>query len=965
MVNYAPDFLRFKQPYDPFSPTPDALPIRSPLLSEARANAVPVVKNWSHPFKDNRNPLQQLTHLAKAVAGFYPLGASGLWHGGIHFDGGTAGMLDQSSVHCLADGEVVAYRIDRHSPTTMYWVNNITVNKPFSRNFVLVRHRLQLPKVESSEVEPPSLIFYSLYMHLQDWAVYEGDESIARPPFWSEGATRYVKQNVNDMHIRYPDQQGLNVRAHGPTGPILDLALRGSQVTVSGEGNFRKLENTSGPDYLKDAEGALRGYISADYLRPIADGQYRIHCATKLNIRAEPRSRDQFGKEVEVLGALPNGTEITVSGEGAFRKLEHINQYVHYPSLQGKQEPLAQDQVVVLDQPVPIKAGDLIGHIGLYQDQGAQQPERKLHLEVFSGDDVEVFIKNSRAWAQRLPGTSKTWLKIAKGTPVVAHQEHFSPQYPPTLSAASTPSDADLQIPKSLLDGLPAERKITVPAAWDRKTCNWYRLDGLLHDANNTLLKGWVCEEVGVTPWVSPWEWDGYDALFNFDPPRLMLASYLRIANRFDDVQLERFGPIADAGDKGPIKERLYDIIDRNRDDQITAAELRAALSLPAHAQSISQLIFHSESEWYHTPKKWDALDELLGHSGSTPNLNWLAEKERIKQLGWWSEVAGKVGLQESGKVYHFHPVGLMNNFFIKDKCACGCCLGIKFSRYRWVRQRRNNPDMTYYGPIYQGTKKLDKFTGWSVLIQKGQATEDEKAIVIAMSSNEGAMDAVQAWDWQTFSAGAMQKTVTPEGYGELPQQISEFAVENPDLFNELFIRCGWSIKKEVNGMRIYYASEETGAKEVTGNDLYDLIRKGFQKNDTGFPKESTPLASIAFAMINEEFQKKQVVDFIKRMRSALRKTPNGYSNPVSDFFQSRLGRALVLDHDVNAPANVTRSLKAAIDTLLGRFPDLSSNPLLWGSGRGQYEDELIMIYGPSRNMNSPSERYNHLKILL
>jgi predicted chitinase len=673
MVNYAPDFLRFKQPYDPFSPTPDALPIRSPLLSEARANAVPVVKNWSHPFKDNRNPLQQLTHLGEAVAGFYPLGASGLWHGGIHFDGGTAGTLDQSSVHCLADGEVVAYRIDRHSPTTKYWVNNITVNKPFSRNFVLVRHRLQLPKVESSEVEPPSLIFYSLYMHLQDWAVYEGDEAIARPPFWSEGATRYVKPDVNDMHIRYPDQQGLNVRAHGPTGPILDLALRGSQVKVSGEGDFRKLENTSGPDYLKDAEGALRGYISADYLRPIADGQYRIHCATKLNIRAEPRSRDQFGKEVEVLGALPNGTEVTVSGEGAFRKLEHINQYVHYPSLQGKQEPLAQDQVVVLDQPVPIKAGDLIGHIGLYQDQGAQQPERKLHLEVFSGDDVEVFIKNSRAWAQRLPATSKTWLKLAKGTPVVAHQEHFSPQYPPTLSAASTPSDADLQIPKSLLDDLPAELKITVPAAWDRKTCNWYRLDGLLHDANNTLLKGWVCEEVGVTPWVSPWEWDGYDALFNFDPPRLMLASYLRIANRFDDVQLERFGPIADAGDKGPIKERLYDIIDRNRDGQITAAELRAALSLPAHAQSISQLIFHSESEWYHTPKKWDALDELLGHSGSTPNLNWLAEKERIKQLSWWSEVAGKVGLQESGKVYHFHPLGMSSKFMGNTHASSIC----------------------------------------------------------------------------------------------------------------------------------------------------------------------------------------------------------------------------------------------------------------------------------------------------
>jgi len=65
---------------------------------------------------------------------------------------------------------------------------------------------------------------------------------------------------------------------------------------------------------------------------------------------------------------------------------------------------------------------------------------------------------------------------------------------------------------------------------------------------------------------------------------------------------------------------------------------------------------------------------------------------------------------------------------------------------------------MTYYGPVYHGTKKLNRFSGWDDLISKGKATSDEKAIVIAMSSNEGAMDAVQAWDWQTFSAGAMQK---------------------------------------------------------------------------------------------------------------------------------------------------------------------------------------------------------------
>ncbi|WP_223456808.1 MULTISPECIES: hypothetical protein [unclassified Pseudomonas] len=46
-----------------------------------------------------------------------------------------------------------------------------------------------------------------------------------------------------------------------------------------------------------------------------------------------------------------------------------------------------------------------------------------------------------------------------------------------------------------------------------------------------------------------------------------------------------------------------------------------------------SPLITHTESKWNQQPQKWEALDELLDHSGSTPHLNWLAEKKRIKQL--------------------------------------------------------------------------------------------------------------------------------------------------------------------------------------------------------------------------------------------------------------------------------------------------------------------------------------------
>ncbi|WP_178119044.1 hypothetical protein [Pseudomonas akapageensis] len=648
---------RFDVRHPPILPTPDTGPVRSSSPTEVNSNSLPPVQNWSHPFKDTRDPLRQLTHLADAKAGFYPLGVNGLWHGGVHFDEGTASTLDQSSVHCLADGEVVAYRIDQRSPTTTYIVNQLPTLRSFSRNFVLVRHRLQAPKIEGSADTPPSLTFFSLYLHLQDLKVYQIDATLARPDFWPEGVTRRVKETVNDFHPGYPNQPGLNVRNKAWQGQVLDLLPRGAQVTVSGEGDYCKLENSLGPANLISAEGALRGYVAFSLLEHIDADQYRV--ATKeggLNVRTEAK------RDSDKIGELPKGTEVTISGDGEFRKLERVNQYVHYKSLQGGLEPLAHDRVVVLDQPVAIKAGDLIGHIGLYQDSHAA-PEKKLHLEVFTEDEVDLFIEASRAWAQRLPASSKTWLKLAKGTVVATHQDHFSAKRPPNFYGNNTSSDADLLVPKSLLDGLSADSKITEPATSGRKTYNWYRLDGLLHDADHKLIDGWVREEVGVTPWVSPWSWEGYELIYNYDYPRKMLASFLRAVDRFNEQQLERFGSIADVGDKGPIKQRLFDIIDRDRNGRITAEELKVALKRPAHAQAIARLIFDNHSEWCYRPQQWDALDELLGHSGSTPNLNWLAEKNRLKQLSWWDEVMVKVGLSGYGKVAHFHPVGLVGHF--------------------------------------------------------------------------------------------------------------------------------------------------------------------------------------------------------------------------------------------------------------------------------------------------------------
>ena len=150
-------------------------------------------------------------------------------------------------------------RVDTRSPTTRYFVEGITLDLPFSRNFVLVRHHLQAPPIHGSPDVPPSLTFYSFYMHLQDWAVYQDNPTQARPPFWPQSPTFRVKQTANDGRPGHPEEVGLNLRNADYQGKVIDLLPRGTEVVVSGRGYYRKLENRLGPTPLLDADGALAG----------------------------------------------------------------------------------------------------------------------------------------------------------------------------------------------------------------------------------------------------------------------------------------------------------------------------------------------------------------------------------------------------------------------------------------------------------------------------------------------------------------------------------------------------------------------------------------------------------------------------------------------------------------------------------------------------------------------------------
>ncbi|BBV30754.1 pesticin C-terminus-like muramidase [Citrobacter werkmanii] len=147
---------------------------------------------WPVP-KNNRggefsNLEEMLAHLEGEATGHWLIGRNGMWHGGIHITDTTTPWCalsgqamneavdfpvpfkGEQAVRCMADGEVVAYRINRDYLSVPWYWGDLR----YSGSFVLVRHRVQPGKMAES-----GLTFYTLYMHLAPWLAYPEQDSTA------------------------------------------------------------------------------------------------------------------------------------------------------------------------------------------------------------------------------------------------------------------------------------------------------------------------------------------------------------------------------------------------------------------------------------------------------------------------------------------------------------------------------------------------------------------------------------------------------------------------------------------------------------------------------------------------------------------------------------------------------------------------------------------------------------------
>jgi predicted chitinase len=108
------------------------------------------IPKFSYPFAQKNKTIYK-DRLGSLSHGNYLFTKMGFWHGGIHFEGSMLRDLKaQEGIKCIADGEIVAYRI-----------NNEYLNDGrglYSTGFFLIKHKIEYPKNNK-------LTFFSLYMH--------------------------------------------------------------------------------------------------------------------------------------------------------------------------------------------------------------------------------------------------------------------------------------------------------------------------------------------------------------------------------------------------------------------------------------------------------------------------------------------------------------------------------------------------------------------------------------------------------------------------------------------------------------------------------------------------------------------------------------------------------------------------------------------------------------------------------
>ncbi|EJM20892.1 putative chitinase [Pseudomonas sp. GM18] len=638
----------------------------APAVSPTIKFEFPIRNSDGKQFKDAEEIYKAIEN---EKSGHYLLGSNKFWHGGIHISDLSAPQcVLHEPVRCIADGEVVAYRLSKDYLTSSFGEGEGAKSLKYTNSFCLVRHEYESPpnpEVGANKDKQNKLTFYSLYMHLLPFERY--------PLSPEETPNQKIKMIAGGFTARSdakgePGCHTYGAIATGTEFEILDKKgtdevyakgkiLKGSVVgrSVGQEVWFAYKKN--GEVYPRSAGGGASWF---EILPPQRGRPNYWHGKVKatvgprplplFNAPASPTNQQNAGTPIGSMAlvassvvAFDSEKVVNLNVAGSLRRMAECTLISGGLGGEGTAPPtfwacvenelpeptMRWDTVTPADETfkeviltsIGIKAGDPIGYLGLMEnladESGEVTRKHQVHIEVFTADPkIEEFLQNLAGLTTgkqflRLPANTELTKKAPQTGTVKLLKEHIV-----ELSKAPIFKDpAEWYEPKVEEDG-------------QNKT-------GLIAKANAEIITQHDLEKLGF---------------------RIVKESSTGADGFLDPDDMPEFF-------KG-----LYSDLDRlgNADGKVTPEDFPKALQNAELRSHWSKLIAYHPTEWKDKSgeAKWGRLAQILEDSPKS----LMHEKARIDELVFWSKLSGKAEVPADGMVCHFHPIEFIEYIKIKPK---------------------------------------------------------------------------------------------------------------------------------------------------------------------------------------------------------------------------------------------------------------------------------------------------------
>ena len=543
-----------------------------------------------------------LSHLGGESTGQYAIGRSGMWHGGIHITHATTPWCalsgkspleaidfptpfkGEQAIRCMADGEVVAYRVCQDYLTLAWESGPLS----FSGSFVLIKHYIQPGEKESS-----GLHFYTLYMHLAPYSAYE----VEAENQWIIQDTLRAYNEMDWLTAKLTSEKtSPQIAGHMPKGARVEWDPADSNLSATGN-NQRKYGLVT-----------LKG-LPEETSSTLTPGQRYWVAVDNNNIKSAPGAGPGWWQHL-----LPPAKEVMVF-----------------------------DKTVSLSSPLPVKAGDPIGHMGYYQapKDGGYEARYQVHIECASMDDnLEMFLTNPEQAGKKNP----LWLKYSPGLAL----------YKKDVSTGTFTKDTRMTTRSRILPLKQVQTEVdksTKQEYWQLRPENAYVPKGL---AEPQLLSQYDLAKLGFrTETAEP---TSFDYLDGKNQPTGFFRSLINLLYEAATGDTRTSHALVKHN-----YQRLLDKIDSGS-DRYSPMEYWRALHNPDYRDVIQKTIVKHPSDWYF--KKGDAIWQPFLNALKKDAPEWKKYSEDFPdKMAWMQDVTTeKLG----PSLWHMHPIVFLSYFFSK-----------------------------------------------------------------------------------------------------------------------------------------------------------------------------------------------------------------------------------------------------------------------------------------------------------